>query len=316
MNIIKDVDMLSFIGKQQSQSILPASDFFDEAMDRIEQGVSVYGDPMPWSKTCDKFRWRESEVTIWGGYNGSGKSLVMGQQCLHFAAHGKKTVIASMEMPGAATIARMLRQATGREKPTRQEAMEVMQYTKDKIWIYDQVGSVNPDVILGMTHWASKKIGANHVMIDSLVKCGVADHDGQKVFVDALAWSAKEHKIHIHLVHHVRKPADDQHMPGKSDIKGAGEITDLADNVLIIGRNLVKEAQLREKQNFPLRDVKYNAADPDCYIRVVKQRHGEWEGHFNFWFDKTSQQWIPEHAMGPMPYPPLDAVTPTNEVPF
>ena len=306
MNIIQDVDMLQFVAMQQSQSIRPMSDFFGEAMDRIEQGVAVYGDPMPWSKAGDKFRFRDSEISIWGGYNGSGKSLVMGQQCLHFAAHGKSTVIASMEMPGPATVARMLRQATGRDKPTRQEAQEIMDFTKDKIWIYDQVGSVNPDVILGMTHWAAKEIGANHVMIDSLVKCGVNDYEQQKIFVDALAWAAKEHKIHIHLVHHVRKPADDSHMPGKSDIKGAGEITDLADNVLIIGRNLAKEAKLREKESNPLKDVQIDPKEPDCYIRVVKQRHGEWEGHFNFWFDKNSQQWIPEQGMGPMPYPPLE----------
>jgi len=42
-------------------------------------------------------------------------------------------------------------------------------------------------------------------------------------------------------------------------------------------------------------------------MRIAKQRHGEWEGLFNFWFDIRSQQWIPEHGHGPMPFPPPEA---------
>ena len=79
MNIIQDIDLLKFEALQQSQSIRPASDFMEEAMERLERGVKIYGDPMPWQKTHDDFRFREGEVTIWAGVNGQGKSLVMGQ---------------------------------------------------------------------------------------------------------------------------------------------------------------------------------------------------------------------------------------------
>jgi hypothetical protein len=48
-------------------------------------------------------------------------------------------------------------------------------------------------------------------------------------------------------------------------------------------------------------------AEPDGFMRIAKQRHGEWEGLFNFWFDIRSQQWIPEHGHGPMPFPPPEA---------
>jgi twinkle protein len=303
MNIIEDIDLLRFMARQQSQSIRPARDFYDDAMERLEKGVAVFGDQMPWSKTGDKFRFRHSELTIWAGPNGQGKSLVMGQSALWLAAENKKVLIASMEMPGAATVARMLRQACGTALPGRASADEIMDYTSDKIWIYDQIGSVKAENILAIIHWASEELGIDHVMIDSLVKCGVdSEHnEPQKRFVDQLAWAAKEHKIHIHLVHHIRKQSDEKMHPTKYDIKGAGEISDLADNILLIYRNGLKEQAIRNM-------AEYDQTDPDCFIRVAKQRHGEWEGLFQFWFDSKSQQWIPEYGRGAMPYPPPEAI--------
>ncbi len=82
MNIIQDTDLLDFVGKQESQSIRPSSDFKDSTIQRLKNGIAVYGDPMPWMKTRHDFRFRPSEVTIWAGVNGNGKSLVMGMCAL------------------------------------------------------------------------------------------------------------------------------------------------------------------------------------------------------------------------------------------
>jgi twinkle protein len=300
MNIIHDIDLRRFMARQESQSIRPAKDFFDGAMERLQQGNAVFGDQLPWSKTAAHFRFRPKELTIWAGVNGNGKSLVMGQAALWLSAANKRVLIASMEMPGEATVARMLRQGCGAPLPPRDCAEALMRYTDDRIWIYDQLGSVKPDQILAMIHWAAEDLGIDHVMIDSLVKCGVTnDNEPQKQFVDALAWAAKEHNIHIHLVHHIRKAADERIIPDKFSVKGAGEIVDLADNLLIIARNQAKEAKIRALQEV-------DVSEPDGFIRVAKQRHGEWEGLFNFWFDARSHQWIPEHGKPAMPFPPPD----------
>ena len=301
MNIIEDIDLRQFMARQESQSIRPVTDFVEDAVQRLENGVGQFGDAMPWSRTADKFRFRPAELTILAAENGSGKSTLQTQMALWFAAAGKKTMIASMEMPGAATVAKILRQGAGVAVPRRDEINRVMNHTKDRIWIYDQIGSVQPDRIIAMIHWAAEELGVDHVMIDSLVKCGVdSEHnEPQNKFVDALAWAAKEHNIHIHLVHHIRKAADERIIPDKFSVKGAGEIVDLADNLLIIARNQVKEAKIRAMQEV-------DASEPDGFIRVAKQRHGEWEGLFNFWFDARSQQWIPEYGKPAMPFPPPD----------
>jgi len=282
---------------KHGQHIRPMSDFIESAMDRLHDGVSITGVPMPWDKTTDKFRFRDSELTIWAGINGNGKSLVMGQ-CALWMAKDSPVCIASMEMPPTATVARILRQACGSDVPSRAYGKKLTQYLDKCFFIYNQVGTVSRDAILGAIHFAAKERGVKHFMIDSLVKCGLGtdDFNGQKNFVDQLANVAKEHKIHVHLVVHIRKGQSETDVPDKFDIKGAGEITDLADNVLIVSRNLRKEKLRRENKEF-------DEESPDSFIRVAKQRHGEWEGNFGFWWHEKSQQWISKQVPMSMPYP-------------
>jgi len=301
MELGEGVDFEKYLEKHESnkhgQHVKPMGDFLNGALERLENGADVYGDPMPFSKTHDKFRFRHSELTIWAGVNGNGKSLVMGMCALWLATH-TGVCIASMEMTPDSTVARMLRQASGTSSPTRAFGEAVVNLLDGKMFIYDQVGTVSRDAIFGAIHYAAKEKGVKHFMIDSLVKCGLGtdDYNSQKNFVDKLANVAKEHGIHIHLVVHIRKGNNESDMPDKFDIKGAGEITDLADNVLIIARNLKKERNKREKKEV-------DEDEPDCFIRVAKQRHGEWDGLWGFWWHDQSQQWLPRNTTQAMPYP-------------
>ena len=65
------------------------------------------------------------------------------------------------------------------------------------------------------------------------VRNRVDDLTGQKDFVDALCTIAQDTGLHIHLVCHMRKGENEDAARLKFDIKGAGEITDLVDNILI-----------------------------------------------------------------------------------
>ena len=44
MNIIQDIDLRRFMARQESQSIRPASDFVEDAIERLEKGSAVFGD--------------------------------------------------------------------------------------------------------------------------------------------------------------------------------------------------------------------------------------------------------------------------------
>jgi twinkle protein len=112
---------------------------------------------------------------------------------------------------------------------------------------------------------------------------GEDDFNGQKDLVDALCDVAKETKMHIHLVHHIRKGGESNRIAEKKDIKGSGVITDLADNVILIARNRMKEKETEQN------GIADNSL-PDTFLITAKQRNGDWEGTLGLWFDKKSQQ--------------------------
>lgn len=289
MNLITDKDFLNFIGTQESQFILPASTFAQEVIDRFAGKQEYRGDELPWQKTVGKVALRMGEVSVWSGYNGHGKSQLLGM----VAAWGlrKKWLIASMEMKPPATMQRIIRQAAGTNLPSDHYVNFFSNWTDNRLWIYDQQDSVKYDRILGMINYAAQELKINHIVIDSLLKCGISsdDYNSQKDFVDRLCWSAKRNDVHIHLVHHMRKGKDEYSMPGKHDLKGTGDIADLVDNIFIVHRNKLKEKKIRN-------DELVDLTEPDCFLNICKQRGGEWEGTFALWFNPTSLQYVPSHG--------------------
>lgn len=280
----KDIERMEFQGVQESQDIIPMSDYRDEIHERMESGVATFGDPLPWSKTHGSFRFRPGEVTIWAGINGHGKSMVTS----HVAASLAKSVpvcIASLEMPVPATAQRMIRQIAGNGNVPKPFVDKVLHWADNKVWIYDQLDTLPSEKIQAMAIYCAKELKLGHVFIDSLMKCGVGqeDYDKQARFVDSLCWIAKTYKTHIHIIHHVRKGDDESKPPNKFDLKGSGAIADMVDNIFIHWRNKPKEALVAKGEHVE----KFN---PDAILTCCKQRHGEWEGDINLWFHKDSQQ--------------------------
>lgn len=290
-NTLQDIDFLQFLGNQESQSIIKPSEVRDEVVSRFNGEYSISGELLPWPKTHNCVGIRPGEVSIWGGYNGHGKSQISGMAIAWFTKQSR-CLIASLEMKPSATIYRMTRQVAGLREPADDYRDKVLSWLEPNLWIYDQTDTVKPERILGMIHYAAQILKIKHIVIDSLMKCGIGRdaYDKQAEFVDRLCWAAKHHDTHIHLVAHMRKGEGNKgeyYPPGKHDFRGAGEITDMVDNVFIVHRNKKKEDDIRNGKAVA-EDV------PDCTLRVAKQRHGEWEGVFNFWFHGDSMQYTPE----------------------
>ncbi len=305
MRVITDLDYLDFLGKQESQFLINPSELTDKVLDRLNGVGDAAGDLLPWSKTHNLVQLRPAEVSIWAGINGHGKSQKLGM-VVAWLLKTTTCLVASMEMKPEATMERMVRQIAGTNEPAENYVRKFMDWTDNKLWIYDQTDSVEPERIIGMIHYAAS-IGIKHIVIDSLMKCGISpdDYSKQKEFVDRLCWAAKNNNIHIHLVHHIRKGDKEGNTPDKFDIKGAGEITDLVDNVFIVHRNKIKEQKLQgldlnKPENQDL--IRELEAKPDSTLTVAKQRHGEWEGQFKFWFNKPSMQYTPDQSGKVMEY--------------
>ena len=297
LNIIENLDFLKFVGEQQSQSVERFTDYIDEAKHALRNPVEVTGEPMPWNKTKSMFGFRKGELTVWAGVNGNGKSLVLSQVAINLAKTSK-VLIASMEMHPRQQLKRMLRQATGYKDPSDEQIDKFANDVKDNLWVYNKNGSVPSEQILGMCHWASQELGVNHIIIDSISKCGVTTsaNDPQAMFVNALVEIAQMYDVHIHLVNHIRKPDAGNvfKMPTKFDIKGAGQIADFADNILIVHRDQ-QMIDDREKG----KDI--DTRKPSSFIRVAKQRYPADDDNetalFNFWWHGDSLQWLEDYPM-------------------
>lgn len=287
MEIIRDEDFLKFIGRQQSQFVAPASEYKSQVRSRLAGETRTSGDLLPWSKSHNNVSLRPGEVSVWAGYNGHGKSQLLGQVCA-WALRKSSWLIASMEMPIDATLTRMVRQISATNDPDPAYSDKFLDWTDGRLWLYDQTDTVEPKIILGLVHYAAS-IGVKHIIIDSLMKCGIRSDDlpGQAAFVDRLCWAAKSTGIHVHLVHHMRKGESEFKRPDKHDLRGAGEITDLVDNVFIVHRNKEKEEKLRKNPHG-------ENSEPDATLGIVKQRHGEWEGIIALWFNAPSMQFTPD----------------------
>lgn len=304
-----------------AQKVKPASMWVQSLIDRIHTPVKASHSYMPWGKTRGLIQFRPGELTVWGGQNGSGKSLVTGQIALSLCAQEAKVCIASFEMKPAKTLERMGRQWTrcnsadplvlsdSYERGAMIDLFEQFRdWTDAKLWFYDQQGTVHWKQVCAVARYCAKELGISHFFIDNLMKCvaGEDDYNGQKSFVDELCAIARDHNMHIHLVHHVKKPPNESDKPSKYDFKGTGAITDQADNVIAVWRNKRRERDIQAHKAV-------SETEPDSMLIVDKQRNGDgWEGNIGLWFHRQSQQFLGGHNLKPMeffkaPEPELDA---------
>jgi len=258
---------------------------------------------MPWTKTHEGFDFRKGEVTVYAGSNGGGKSLATGQIAMSLIEQGEKVCVASFEMKPKRTLLRMLRQFGGfnfdvpllhGENRIHSIIADFSIWADGHLWLYDQQGSVSPRQVVAMARYCAVELGIGHIFVDSLMKCvsGEDAYNEQKQFVDELCAIARDNNIHIHLIHHIRKGSSEEIKPNKMDIKGSGSITDQVDNVFIWWRNKKKEHDIQNGN--PLDNTQ-----PDAIMMCEKQRNGESERWYNFWYDKDSQQFIENANAGP-----------------
>ena len=262
------------------QRVMPASAFTDDVIAYFWDEKADRGAVTPWEKLGDKLRFRPGEVTIWAGINGHGKSLALGQVLIGFLGQGMGSCIASLEMAPRITLARMCRQYFRVSRPEPELIREFHDSVGKHLCIYDQSGTVTDKKIFSVIRYAAEELGLKHFVLDSLMKCGIAEDDytGQKMFVDRLCAEAKDTGMHIHLVAHSKKQKDELTPPGKMDVKGAGSMTDQVDNVITWWRNKKKE-----------QDEHPDISEPDAMLICDKQRNGEWEGRAAFWFNPVGQ---------------------------
>jgi twinkle protein len=279
------IDFSLYLKQTDAQAkVKPASTFVQDAKDRLRTQAKTKRVYLPWPKCNESFEYRRGEVSVYAGQNGHGKTDVTTQVALSLVGQGEKVCVASFEMKPVTTIGRMVRMfaMTNPFSPEFQgndglKALDSIyddfgQWSDGSLWLYDQTGTAYPDTVLGMVKYCAKELGIGHIFVDSLMKCVKAedDYNGQKDFVDQLCAVAKDFDVHVHLVHHLKKPSKEGEMPDKHDTKGSGSITDQVDNLFMVWRNKPKEDSIRAAGSQSNKQT-----EPDSYLLCRKQRNYE-----------------------------------------
>jgi twinkle protein len=293
-NGINFAEYIQEVGLVEAQEIHNAGYWEKDLIER-SHGEKITGDCLPWAKTFPVFRLRPGELTLWGGMNGHRKSMLLGQVMLNLL-ETHRVAIASLEMKPTETLWRMCLQAAGTGNPPEAFVKRFSDYADRTLLIYDQLDTVKADKILGFVHYCAKVMGCEHIVIDSLTKCGLGttDRDKEADFIDRLQWAAKSLNCHVHLVCHVRKPNNvgEEYQPTKFDVRGAGQLVDLCDNLIIVWKNKKRESM--KGMNLELKNLEYFQSNSDQILKVEKQRHGAWEGNINLYFHDQSLQFTSE----------------------
>jgi twinkle protein len=251
-------------------------------------------------RTCIDFR--PAEVTVWAGYNGSRKSMFLGQAVIDLCAMGEKVLVASLEMLPAETLARMARQCFGCSTPSERQLRGFSDWTDERLWIFNHFGRLSPAKVLTIARFHADKLAGTHLVIDSMMMVCASEEslDEQKQLMTDLVRIAQETGLHIHLVAHCRKPPgdDDSKPPTKYALRGSAAISDQAHNVIMVWANKAKKAAL---EACPHDEVWLEK--PDALVCVEKQRNGAFEGKVKLWCDEASFRFTDERTTPIEPYP-------------
>lgn len=283
---------------QDPEELRQASDFVTRVKAMFYPAHGEETDPvLRLDRDLEWFNFREGEVSVWTGYNGHGKSLMLSQVLLGLMAQGQRVTVFSGEMTPERQLKRIMKQATGLDRPTMGYIDAVGAWITDKLWFFNVVGSAGIDRLLTVFLYANKRYGMRHFVIDSLMMTDVPE-DGagamtaQKEAIRKICDFARRNGCHLHLVAHPRKGQDESRGPGKLDVAGSSKITDGADNVFTVW-------SARKDENDP--DI--DPDKPDARLELQKQRNGEAQ-HYSqpLWFCKGAQQFATTPRRTPVSY--------------
>lgn len=282
--IVQDIDLEPWRTEEVAHKVKPANDYAVAVAELIFLPPEQEGCKTPFAGIDEHFRFRKHELTIWSGYKGHGKSAALSQAIVSFMTRQESAFIVSPEFRPEKVLERMIYQFYGTRQLNEEQVFSWFEWAKGKLWLYDVQHSLNPEDVLALCRYAVETYKVNHVLVDSLMKCGIApdDYGSQKKLVDRLQTLCHKFPFHFHLVAHARKGHSDEAPPKLHDIKGASEIADLAENVLVVWRNKPKE---KAKS---LGDAS-KSQEPDAVILVEAQRNADgWVGGSGLSYDPAS----------------------------
>lgn len=271
--------------------IVRPSDVRQEVDADMDRGRGPHGARWPWRKCREDFALSEGGISVLASDGGVGKSTLVSQWALSLMSDHPVGII-SIEEGTVKVVRRLISQFCHTLEPSRSQ--------RDEYWgaaahsnalIYDCPQAITP-VDAYAACWAMFDEGARVIFLDNMQSCGCkTDSDEERDFINEVKAICQATKMHIVLVHHVRKTGGDSEnpKPTRDRVKGNGAITQLVDNVLLLWRNRDRQAARRhEDYGHPVSEEQRRLLNdfPDLELTVSKQRDGEdhwvlalWDGN-------------------------------------
>lgn len=272
--------------------IFPIADYLIKAEAFEEAGrrallIGLDDEPglrLPWDELTDKVRIAPGKLVIWTGYMHHGKSQMLKQIMLCAMQQSERVAIASMEEEPVELWCDMARMACGTQQPGVADLNAWSMFCR-RFWLYSDQGPATTRRLIEATRYAARELKINHFVIDSLMTTDIDkdDYNAQTRFARELKALAKDEKITVHLVAHMRKRdgrGGDESVGSVQEIAGPHEIGSLADYVFTVWRDK------REVNERP-------AGCRDAVLKVEKQRgRFNWIGQFGLNYHYQSRQYV------------------------
>ena len=253
------------------------------------------------------------EMTVWSGGNASGKSTLVSQIGLAAISEGHKVAVFSGEITASRVREWVLLQAAGPDyvmpdplNPNHfclQHGIEEKLDAKltGKLSIYDNDFGTDWELVTNTIYDWVKQNESAVVIIDNLMALDIPNvtldkYDVQSRIAKRFSAMAKELNVHVHFICHPRKT---EAFPRKGDISGTADITNVADNVIMVHR-VNADFMMRYKSVYPRIEI---MPDVGNVIEIMKNRDlGVVDELIPLYFDKRSRTMTdvkglpPQHA--------------------
>lgn len=318
-----DADLIAgYLAEAKSvdpEELRNASEFRDAIIEEFyPTDGAVPGFAFPMGRIAEKLFMRWAEVSIVTGHPGHGKTRWLSHIAASAGGQGARVCVASLEDRPQKYLRKLTQQVLARELPTIPQIDEAVEWYKNRFWIFALTGVARRERMLEVFAYARRRYNVRLFIIDSLMKCGLAetDYDGQKLFIEDLTNFANLHDVAIMIVAHPKKEHSEEEVPGMYGVRGGAAIAGLAMNGFTIHRNKTKERKIRELSVAGIETLedeqKLEAlqAEYDALFYCWKDRENGEDFAVKLWFDRPTGLFhdspisMSSHPIAPIDYEP------------
>jgi twinkle protein len=228
---------------------------------------------------------RPNELTLLTGETASGKTTWAANLGYKLAKDGHPVLIASFEMKPATILKKMVSMASGR--PASHHTLDSLLpfftvISSMPLYFVDVFGEIGLAELKDAIYYARRRYGIEFVILDHLHFFLKYTEDHERQAIDQAVKSIKawtmELGIHIVLIVHPTKLAQDNKVVCLNDLKGSSSLKQIPDNVISIWRPRGED------------DLKNSTGEIILYVLKARDDSGD-EGKVILTFDKQSQSY-------------------------